>query len=95
MVGVLGLPNCWRTWSLMRADKSALQVGQAKETGWRTISGVASKAYFAPQSQMIFIIGQGLGLSSTTFGPSGKAIAAVAGDCSVLPSENKNTPPYL
>lgn len=44
-------PNCCRTASLMRPDKSAPQPGQANVTGLRTISGEASNAYLAPQSQ--------------------------------------------
>ena len=94
--GVAGaLPNCCRTSSLMRADKSTPHVGHANVIGFRTISGEASNPYFAPQSQMIFILVQGFGFSSTMFVPSGKAIGASAEDISVLPSVNKNTPPYL
>lgn len=94
--GVAGaVPNCCRTSSLMRADKSTPQVGQANEIGFRTISGEASNAYFAPQSQMIFILVQGFGFSNTMLVPSGKATGASAEDNSVVPSVNKNTPPYL
>lgn len=87
-------PNCCRTSALMRGDKSTPHVGQANAIGFRTISGEASNAYFAPQSQMIFI-GQGFGLSKITFVPSGSATGASADDNCVLPSVNKNTPPYL
>lgn len=93
--GPVMFPNCRRTSSLMRADKSTPQSGQANVTGWRTISGEASKAYFAPQSHWIFIWDQGLGFNSTTFVPSGSAMVDVAGDDFMPPSQNKNVPPYL
>gem|GEM_PF-5052936 len=79
----------------MRADKSTPQVGHVNTSGCRNISGMASKAYFAPQSQMTFMGDQGLGLSRVTPAPAGNAIGVCAGKCSALPSENKNTPPYL
>jgi len=53
--GPVTFPNSCRTASLRRADKSNPQSGHANVTGWRTISGEASKAYFAPQSHRIFI----------------------------------------
>ena len=48
-------PNSWRTRSLNRAERSTPQLGHAKLTGLRNISGDASMAYFAPQSQITFI----------------------------------------
>lgn len=93
--GPVTFPNSCRTASLRRTDKSTPQSGHAKVIGLRTISGEASKAYFAPQSQRIFIRGQGLGFSSTTFVDSGSAIGDTAGDDFMLPSQNKNVPPYL
>src|SRR5882672_2027111 len=57
--GPVTFPNSCRTASLRRADKSTPQSGHANVIGLRTISGEASKAYFAPQSQRIFIRGQG------------------------------------
>lgn len=93
--GPLTFPNCSRTASLMRGDRSTPHSGHANVTGLRTISGEASNAYFAPQSQMIFMLGQGFGFSSTTFVPSGNAMAAVAGEDFMPPSQNRNVPPYL
>lgn len=89
------VPNCCRTISLMRADKSKPQVGHANAYGLRSISGVASRAYFAPQSQMTFMTDQGLGLRSTTFVRSGRSNAAKDGDDRMLPSVNITLPPYL
>jgi hypothetical protein len=89
------LPN-WRfTSSLIRADKSAPHSGHAKVTGWRTISGEASKAYLLPQSQRIFIRHQGLGFNRTTFVLNGRAIDAAGGEDFMPPSQNKKVPPYL
>lgn len=88
------LPNSWRTASLMRADKSTPHSGQANVTGWRTISGEASNAYFPPQSQTIFIQRQGLGFNKTTFVPKGRAMDDAAGDDFIPPSQYKNVPPY-
>jgi hypothetical protein len=42
--GPLTSPNCCRTASLMRAERSAPHSGHAKVTGFRTISGEASNA---------------------------------------------------
>ena len=89
------LPNSCRTASLMRADKSAPQAGQANVTGLRTISGEASNAYLPPQSHRIFIRHQGLGFNKTTFVLKGRAMAAAAGDDFMPPSQNRKVPPYL
>lgn len=48
--------------------------------GLRAISGVASKPYFAPQSQMTFMSGQGLGFNNTTFVRKGNSNAAAGFD---------------
>lgn len=88
-------PNCCRTNSFMRADKSTPHVGHANAIGWRNISGPASKAYFAPQSQMTFMSAQGLGFSRITFERNGRSNAAAAGDIRTLPSVNSTLPPYL
>ena len=93
--GPVTLPNCWRTISWMRADRSAPHAGQAKVMGLCTMSGVASKAYFPPQSQMTFMTNQGFGLSNTTLVRSGRSNAAAALDIWMLPSVNIKLPPYL
>ena len=93
--GAGALPNSCRTCSFMRAERSTPHVGHANAIGLRTISGEASNAYFAPQSQMTFMLVQGFGFSSTMFGPSGNAMGAVGPDDRVLPSHNKKAPPYL
>src|SRR5882672_4681052 len=43
-----GAPNSRRTSSFTKSDESNPQVGQTKRTGFCTISGEMSKAYFAP-----------------------------------------------
>lgn len=94
--GALGAePNCCRTSSFMRADKSTPQVGHANATGLRNISGPPSKAYFAPQSQITFMSDQGLGFSRITFERNGRLNAAAAGDIRTLPSVKRTLPPYL
>ena len=93
--GPVAVPNCSRTRAAICPDKSMSQAGHANETGFRTISGVASNAYFAPQSQMTFMLAQGFGFSSTIFVPIGSATGASTPDISVLPSVNNITPPYL
>src|SRR6478736_2602276 len=93
--GPVAVPNCWRTCSKMRGDKSTPHSGHANVSGLRTISGVASKAYFAPQSQMTFMAGQGFGFNNTTFVRNGRSKAAAAGDVLMLPSVNIRLPPYL
>ncbi len=77
------------------ADKSTPHVGHAKVMGFRAISGVASNAYFAPQSQVIFISVQGLGFNSTMFEASGRGMGVNQSEERVLPSQNKKLPPYL
>lgn len=79
----------------MRAERSSPHVGHAKLIGLRTISGETSNAYFAPQSQMTFMLIQGFGFSSTTFVPSGNAMGAVGPEARVLPSHSRKAPPYL
>ena len=93
--GPVTFPNCRLTSSLIRGDKSAPHSGQANVTGFRTISGEASKAYLLPQSHWIFIRHQGLGFNNMTFVASGSAIDAADGDDFIPPSQNKKVPPYL
>ena len=93
--GPVAVPNCWRTISRMRGDKSTPHSEHANVSGLRTISGVASKAYFAPQSQMTFMADQGFGFNNTTFVRRGRSKAAAAGDILMLPSVNIRLPPYL
>ena len=52
--GAAALNCCWMTW-LTAAELSAPQVWQIKVIGVRAISGVMSKAYFAPQAHWIFM----------------------------------------
>lgn len=92
--GLVAFPNCCCTASWIRADKSAPHSGQANVTGWRTMSGVASKAYLPPQSHWIFMRPHGLGFSSTTLVPSGNGKGVAAGEDFVLPSPNRKFPPY-
>src|SRR5664279_400062 len=42
-------PSSWRTRSLTKSDESSPQAGQTNRTGLAAISGVTSRAYFAPQ----------------------------------------------
>ena len=44
-----------RTSWLTYSDESSPQPGQTKRTGFRAMSGVMSKAYFAPQAHWIFM----------------------------------------
>ena len=48
-------PNSCRIKSLIGPDRSAPQPGHENRTGSRTISGVTSKAYFAPHWHWIFM----------------------------------------
>lgn len=93
--GAAIFPNSWRTSSLNRAERSTPQPGHAKLTGFRSISGDASMAYFAPQSQMTFIRVQGFGLSNVMFVVSGNGIVSKGGEDSIVPSVKRNEPPYL
>lgn len=93
--GSVTFPNCCRTASFNRAERSTPHSGHAKVTGLRTISGEASNAYLLPQSHWIFIRRQGLGFNNTTFVLNGKASAEIGGDDFMPPSQNKKLPPYL
>jgi hypothetical protein len=50
-----GAPNSFRTISFTNSDESRPHVGQTKVTGFCTISGRRSKAYFAPQGHCSFM----------------------------------------
>ena len=93
--GGAAAPNSWRTSSLKRAERSTPQPGHAKLTGLRSMSGVESKSYFAPQSQMTFIRVQGFGLSKMMFVASGNGIVSAGVEGCIVPSQKRNEPPYL
>jgi len=54
--GSVWAPNSWRMSSLTKSDASSPQLGQMNFTGCCNISGLASKAYFAPQEHCSFIV---------------------------------------
>jgi hypothetical protein len=60
--GAAGADNSARTSWLTISDESWPQAGQTKLTGCDAISGVMSKAYFAPQEHWIFMAGLGFGI---------------------------------
>jgi hypothetical protein len=60
--GAAGADNSARTSWLTISDESWPQAGQTKRTGCDAISGVTSKAYFAPQEHWIFMTGLGFGI---------------------------------
>ncbi len=91
----IAAPTSWRASAFNWAERSTPHVGQANVTGWRTMSGVASIAYFAPQSQMIFISSQGFGFNKTIFVAKGNAMGVIHLVERALPSQNKKFPPYL
>jgi hypothetical protein len=53
------------------------------------------KGVFRAAITLDFHSGQGLGFSNTTFVDSGSATGDTDGDDFMLPSQNKNVPPYL
>ena len=89
------LPSSCRASSSKRAERSTLQLGHAKRGGLRNISGVASRAYFAPQSHWTFIRLQGLGFSRVILVAIGKGISNFGMEELIAPSQYKNEPPYL
>ena len=89
------LPSSCRASSSKRAERSTLQLGHAKRGGLRNISGVASRAYFAPQSHWTFIRLQGLGFSRVILVAIGKGISNFGVEELIAPSQYKNEPPYL
>jgi len=89
-----GAPNSRRTSSFTNSDESSPQVGQMNFTGFCAISGVRSKAYFAPQGHCSFM-GQGLGFNSTTPGVSASENVSCGPLACTLPSAIKKLPPYL
>jgi hypothetical protein len=93
--GPVTFPNASRIMAFNRGDKSTPQLGQANATGWRTISGEASKAYFAPQSHWTFMADQDLGFSSTTLVVSGSVVVVRASVGFMPPSQYRKLPPNL
>jgi len=93
--GGVGVPNSRRMRSLTKSDESNPQLGQMNFTGCVSISGVASKAYFAPQEHCSFMLRQGLGFNNTIPGAPASEKASCAGLNSTLPSPNRKFPPNL
>jgi hypothetical protein len=60
--GAAGAANSSRTSWLTISEESCPQAGQTKLTGCDAISGVMSKAYFAPQEHWIFMGHSGFGI---------------------------------
>lgn len=85
--GPVTFPNASRIMAFSRADKSRPQPGHANATGLRTISGEASKAYFAPQSQITFMANQVLGFSRTMLVARGRAEVVSDSEGFIPPSQ--------
>jgi len=85
-------PNSWRICALMVSERFAPQPGHENCTGLAAMSGVTSKAYFAPHAHWIFM-GQGFGFSNTT--PAGNGSGNVANEetLSTWPSVKRKLPP--
>src|SRR5262249_14371910 len=91
--GVVCSPNCCRTSSLTKAEASRPQAGQTNFTGFCSISGVASKTYFAPQEHCSFMVRQGLGFNNTIPGFPASENGSCDGLNCMLPSHMRKFPP--